>query len=243
MNRIINLNIPHIGEQIFENFEDEELIRLLSVSETWRVLASNVLLQRWRGNFADACCDASPELLKFLLANLKTEEILNLNEHGYTPFQIACASGNEEIVKIILDHPDIKSMDLNAVDENGCTAFQLACELENNEVVQLLLDHTKSKNIDFNAVDKKGRTAFLWACELRKTKVVQLLLDHPNSKNIDFNAVGPDGRTAFQSACRRGSNEVVQLLLESNASIDFTIPKNAFLCREVKDLMKKFGKL
>ena len=193
MDRIINLNIPHIGEQIFENFEYEELIRLLSVSETWRVLASNVLLQRWRGNFADACCDASPELLKFLLANLKTEEIWNFDECGRTPFQSACLGGNKEIVKLILDHPDIKSMDLNAVDETGRTAFQWACGLEKNEVVQLLLDHPKSKIIDLNAVDKSGRTAFQLACELEKTKVVQLLLDHPNSKSIDFNAVGPDG--------------------------------------------------
>ena len=156
MDRIINLNIPHIGEQIFENFEDEELIRLLSVSETWRVLASNVLLQRWRGRFADACYLASPELVKFLLANLKTEEIWNVHENGCTPFQSACLGGNKEIVELILDHPDIKSMDLNAVDENGRTAFQWACCLGHQKVVQLLLDHPNSKNIDFNAVGPDG---------------------------------------------------------------------------------------
>ena len=34
MDKIINLGIPHIGEQIFESIETEELIEFLKVSET-----------------------------------------------------------------------------------------------------------------------------------------------------------------------------------------------------------------
>ena len=92
---------PHIAEQIFENFEDEELIRLLSVSETWRVLASNVLLQRWRGRFVDACYEASPELVKFLLANLKTEEIWNVSRAFNYPYWCKALLENGRIAGLL----------------------------------------------------------------------------------------------------------------------------------------------
>ena len=42
---VINENIPHVGEQIFESLETDNLVQLLEVSQTWRVLAENVLLK------------------------------------------------------------------------------------------------------------------------------------------------------------------------------------------------------
>ena len=43
MDTIINVGIPHIGEQIFQGFGIVELMRYKTVSKTWKVLIENVL--------------------------------------------------------------------------------------------------------------------------------------------------------------------------------------------------------
>ena len=54
MDKIINLGIPHVGEQIFENLDTDNLVQFLKVSRTWKVLAQNVLLKRWKGKMFEA---------------------------------------------------------------------------------------------------------------------------------------------------------------------------------------------
>ena len=49
MDKVINLGIPHIGERIFGSFDTPGLKNFLEVSETWKVLAENVLIKRWKG--------------------------------------------------------------------------------------------------------------------------------------------------------------------------------------------------
>ena len=46
MDKVINLGIPHIREQIFENIDTDELLQYLKVSHTWKILAERVLLKR-----------------------------------------------------------------------------------------------------------------------------------------------------------------------------------------------------
>ena len=55
MEKIINLGIPHVGELIFESIDTTGLIQCLLVSETWKVLAENVLIKRWKGKMLKAC--------------------------------------------------------------------------------------------------------------------------------------------------------------------------------------------
>ena len=59
MDKIINLGIPHVAEQIFESIETQELIECLKVSETWKVLAENVFINRWKGKMFEACKNKS----------------------------------------------------------------------------------------------------------------------------------------------------------------------------------------
>ena len=55
LDTIINFGIPHVGEQIFSGLGEDDLIQCLKVSQTWKVLATNVLLQRWKGKMFKAC--------------------------------------------------------------------------------------------------------------------------------------------------------------------------------------------
>ena len=72
---VINLGIPHVGEQIFENLSTDALIQCLSVSKDWKVLAENVLFQRWEGELFQACEDGKPELVRILLDRTCTKNL------------------------------------------------------------------------------------------------------------------------------------------------------------------------
>merc|ERR1712049_9771 len=55
LNEVINLGIPHVGELIFESMDTPELFQCALVSDTWKVLAENVLMKRWKGKMLEAC--------------------------------------------------------------------------------------------------------------------------------------------------------------------------------------------
>ena len=55
MEKVINLGIPHVAEQIFQSIDTPGLINCLKVSEAWKVLAGNVLIKRWKGKMLEAC--------------------------------------------------------------------------------------------------------------------------------------------------------------------------------------------
>ena len=67
MDKVINLGIPHVGEQILENIETDGLIQFCLVSQTWIVLAENVLLKRWRNRFFEACESGKTKIVQLLL--------------------------------------------------------------------------------------------------------------------------------------------------------------------------------
>ena len=113
MEKIINLGIPHVGENIFENIGTDELCQYFLVSQTWKVLAENVLLKRWKIKFFEACWTGKTKVVELLLKHYESEDIdLNArNEYGQTAFISACLNGHKDVVKLLLDNSDI---DLNA---------------------------------------------------------------------------------------------------------------------------------
>ena len=88
----------------------------------------------------------------------------NASNYGRTAFTGASISGHTDIVKLLLDHSDIKNIDLNAGNKSGWTGFMLACTSGHKDVVQLLLDHSDIKNIDLNIKTNNGWTPFTSAC-------------------------------------------------------------------------------
>ena len=72
MDKIINLGIPHVAENIFESIDTPELVQCALVSETWKVLAENVLLKRWNGKIVEASKCGETKVVQLLLerANL-----------------------------------------------------------------------------------------------------------------------------------------------------------------------------
>ena len=148
MNTIINLRIPHVGEQIFKNIDTENLIQCVQVSEAWKVLAGNVLFPRIKGKLFEACGDGKTELVRIILAHPSSRAI-DLNATGRylreidsifcefrigTAFSFACHNGHKEIVKLLLDHPNSQDIDFNDMNAGGDTAFALACDNGHKDV-------------------------------------------------------------------------------------------------------------
>ena len=113
MEKVFNLGIPHLGEHILKELDTPELIRCLLVSETWKVLAENVLFKRWKGRLFEACEDGETEIVQLLLDRSNTTIDLHARSgNGMTAIMLACSEGYDDIVKLFLDHSD-KNMDLN----------------------------------------------------------------------------------------------------------------------------------
>ena len=213
MDKVINLGIPHVGELIFERIDTPGMFQCALVSETWKVLAENVLIKRWKGKILEACKNGETKVVQLLMKHFNSEESgLNIkDEEGRSAFMWGCYFGHKDIVILLLDLSD--SIELNAKDNNGgCTAFILACYNGQKDVVKLLLDH--SERIDLNArTNNGGFTGLMLACTTGDKDVVQLLLNHSNSR-IEVNATNNDDWTAFRIACLYGHKNIVQLLLE-----------------------------
>lgn len=117
--------------------------------------------------------NASIEAIKAdLYANRDNKDYVNIVKWGKTAFMYACAFGNIESVKLLLE----ANVDVNAVDVCGGNALMYACINGETEVVKLLLE----ANADVNVVDCYGRTPLKIAEEYGHTEIVELL-NKPNN--------------------------------------------------------------
>ena len=101
LNEVINLGMPHIGELIFESIDTSELIKCLEVSQTWKELAENVLIKRWKGKMFEACKNGQTKVVQLLLECYNAEESgLNIKDNnGINALMVACKNGHKDVVK------------------------------------------------------------------------------------------------------------------------------------------------
>lgn len=95
---------------------------------------------------------------------------LNVNSKdgkGQTPLQKAIRGRNKDIVKLLLDHPDI---DVNGPSKYGriqkCPPIVAAVMNYNPDILKLLMDHP---DININAQTENGSTALLYAVSFRES--------------------------------------------------------------------------
>ena len=116
-----------VAQLLMEELDDEELFQCASVSETWKDLAENVLIKRWKGKMLKACRNGKTKIVQLLLEHCTSEESgLNTKDiYGWTAFMVACRYGHKDVVQLLLDHSE--RIEFNARDRIGTTAFMLAC--------------------------------------------------------------------------------------------------------------------
>ena len=112
MNSVINLGVPHLGEQIFDYIDTPTLIQFRFVSHTWKIIAENVLVNRWKD--------------KDVLMSEEFDDDVDLQTQTI-------------VVKLLLEHPKGNSINWNAINTEGWTPFMMACANGNSKVVQLFI--------------------------------------------------------------------------------------------------------
>ena len=189
---IISLGIPHVGEQIFQEFNTCDLIACLSVSHTWKKIAEKILIKKWKDKITEACDAGHTAIVKLLL------------DHGYgltrdediiASLHLGCKKGHHGIVNSLLNFfkkNELGDQFLNGLkpddkDDYDVNPFMVACIYGQKNIVELFLNHSASKCIEWNAKTWDCETAFYFACEKGHSDVVKLLLDHSESKKIDLN--------------------------------------------------------
>ena len=189
MDKVINLWIPHVGEQIFGNNDTHDVLQFRQVSKTWKVIAEKVLNTKDRHGknaFYLACQNGNDHNVRLMLENSDNIYVDARDKQGRTPFWIACRYGQTSIVSMLLDHADTKQIDLNDKENDwSISPFAVACYFGHKDVAKSLLDYTGKTSIDFNARDKKKKTPFIRACESGSTELVKLLLDCAKEKKLN----------------------------------------------------------
>ena len=199
MNSIINLGIPHVGEQIFQSIGTDELVQCLAVSQSWKILIEGVLFQRWKGKIIKACKNGITEVVRILLEHSKEESVADINSKnmfGRDGFLLACKNGHHNIVKFLLNFSDREKINFDTEDFFGETA--LTCG--HVEVVKVFLDHPATEG-KINQKNQHGWNGFMQACRSGQLEVAHLLLENSERKNIEINARSKSGSTAFMLAC------------------------------------------
>lgn len=139
---------------------------------------------------------------------------------GTTALFEAAQCGHQEIVQLLLAHPDV---DVNTVVDGGISPLSVASFFRKASVVRLLLDHP---GVDANIADDDGNTPLSEACFGGCESVVRMLLAHPG---VDANKTTNDGCTPLSIVCRglgmsnRERLSIVRLLL-AHPGIDLNKP-------------------
>ena len=114
------------------------------------------------------------------------------DDYGFgTILYHACSYNKVEIVKLLLEQPNIDINIKKEKDYNAHTPLHIACYHQYIEVVKLLLEQPF---IDVNSQDNNGHTPLDLICKNNNIEIIKLLLKHPkiqvnSSKNKRFNCL------------------------------------------------------
>lgn len=163
------------------------------------------------------------------------------NRNGIAPTEIACRSGNFQLIKLFLSIDSGKpssrvlaSLNRGIINHNSKFLFDLLCELRNGvdkdtnlktttplhlyllenllEIVKFLI----RMNFDRNARDSEGRTVFFLACELGNVEALSFLLKNDVNQTITNNL----NQTPMEIARQNGHFEIVALLEQQTIPVD-----------------------
>ena len=165
-------------------------------------------------------------------------DINELDPRGTTPLFAACAHGQVEAARLLLNRgadveggTGVNKPLLIACSEGHygvvCllifvgraninptpSALFIASAKNHLAVVKLLLN--RGADMSWRRYD--GMTALIFACRNGRTELARLLID----RGADMNEALPDGRTCIYHACASNHHDIVQLLITRGAVVDF----------------------
>jgi ankyrin repeat protein len=127
-----------------------------------------------------------------------------------TTLYIASKNNNHDVVKILLEHPDI---DINKKSIAEETPLWVAARNDCEEVARLLLEH----GADINLADYLGQTPLYIAVRNNSEEVINILLTY---SSVNINQADNNGKTPLMIAIKHDNFEAAKLLLEYGADIN-----------------------
>ncbi len=155
------------------------------------------------------------ECLQYFLKNHfnKNQKLLmTINNQEETVLQVACRSGNLELIKIVYDLIDGINMALEPFlfnkNMNGQTCFHIACTNGYYNIIEYFLKYRK-KTVFLEQADFNSNTSLHLATYGGHSSIVGLLLTY----NADCNARNEDNATALDLSCRLGFFDISKMLI------------------------------
>jgi ankyrin repeat protein len=143
-----------------------------------------------------------------------SHRISNWDEQS--PLQIACRSGNLEIVRRLLD----RGADPNSVDKLGMTPLMEACRIGNIKIMKLLV----AADADIGVATTNRQTPLWFATLHGFPDAVRYLLDELET---DPNFAREDGVTPLMVASSQGFHTIADLLIHAGADVNVMDLQNA----------------
>lgn len=144
----------------------------------------------------------------------------------FPPLYVALELGFNNIVNILLNHPQIK---LNACDKLGRSIFMIAIAQKNMSVIDKIITYlgTLEESAQKNIINKKNykQDSILYLLvEFKYNKhYVQKLFEFKDENNnllLDVNVVNMYHNTPLHAAIYTDNNEVTRLLVDNKAHLD-----------------------
>lgn len=181
-----------------------ELVQSVLHQEPW---LANYLVQRENHHYSFLYLACEHGLFDVALALLGANA--NVNQqcfNGYTPLFVASLHEHEDIVALLLTHPDIV---VDLCDDQRRTALNCASRDGSTPIIQQLLN----ANARVDSVDELGCTGLMYAATHGHVDAVRLLLQH--GANINYQC-GARVHGLYWAAIRR---DRVVWHLEDNATV------------------------
>ena len=162
--------------------------------------------------FFNVCKKADIDIVNFFLQNASIN-VNYRNEKKISCLDIACSNSNLEVIKILLNHPDIDVNIKNGINYKSNSLYYM-CKYNHIEIVKLFLEHP---DIDVNTINDFEKTTCLGnACFSENEEIVKLLLSHPK---INVNIKNKYGLTPLHSAFTKSNTYIISLLLQRDDTI------------------------
>ena len=142
-----------------------------------------------------------------ILKNNPAIDINRLNESGYNALHCASIFGSVEVVKLLLEHPNIN---VNSTHGRRRTAFSFSCSNSSMSVFEVLI---KDPRVDITLADDTGHTPLWWASCCGNHKIVECIIASGRDLgDVEKGKYNGQDYTAIEIARREWKTKVVTLL-------------------------------
>jgi ankyrin repeat protein len=163
-------------------------------------------------NLWNACVDgvlsSSDASVMRVQAAIAAGADVNFSSKGTSCLQLAAATGNHELVSLLLT----AGADKEVTTQEGGTALIIAAQYDRDKCVERLL----TAGADKEATLVNGMTALSMASQLGHKKCVKLLL----TADVDKEAKTHQGATSVIIAAQHGHNNCLELLLNAGCKVN-----------------------